>query len=180
MSMVAYNLLNRSVNIGETPDAVSVITNMNRGLQNFLAQRIEKTGVRDGMDMAVCSIDLNTLQLNYAGAQNSAYIVRGKQLTELKAEGISMGDPAYSDHVFSGQNMELKKGDWLYLFTDGYVDQKGGPNNKKFYYQPFKDLLAGISDLSGTEQKQKLENLFQEWKGENEQLDDVLIIGVKI
>lgn len=180
MSMVAYNLLNRSVSAGEKLDAVPVITSMNKGLKNFLASRIENSGVRDGMDMSVCSIDLNTLQLNFAGAQNSVYIVRDGELTELKAENVSMGDPAYFDHVFLNQSMQLKKGDWVYLFTDGYADQKGGPNNKKFYYQPFKEMIIGMNNLSGKEQKLNSEKLFYAWKGENEQLDDVLIIGVKI
>ncbi|MBL7892418.1 MAG: SpoIIE family protein phosphatase, partial [Bacteroidia bacterium] len=180
MSMVAYNLLNRSVSAGEKRDAVPVITSMNKGLKNFLASRIENSSVRDGMDMSVCSIDLNTLQLNFAGAQNSVYIVRNGELTELKAENVSMGDPAYFDHVFLNQSMQLKKGDWVYLFTDGYADQKGGPNNKKFYYQPFKEMIIGMNNLSGKEQKLNSEKLFYAWKGENEQLDDVLIIGVKI
>lgn len=122
----------------------------------------------------------NTLQLNFAGAQNSVYIVRDGELTELKAENVSMGDPAYFDHVFSNQSMQLKKGDWIYLFTDGYADQKGGPNNKKFYYQPFKEMITGMSHLSGTEQKLNSEKKFYAWKGKYEQLDDVLIMGVKI
>lgn len=180
MSMVAYNLLNRAVNSTDKADATSVISNVNRGLQNFVAQSDDKMNVRDGMDIALCSIDLNTLQLNFAGAQNPAYIVRDKHLTEFKGEHVSMGDPAFVNHVFCSHQMELKRGDWLYLITDGYADQKGGPNNKKFYYQPLKDLITGISDLSGVQQKQKLEDVFNEWKGKGEQLDDVLIIGVKI
>ncbi|MBI2271300.1 MAG: tetratricopeptide repeat protein [Bacteroidetes bacterium] len=180
MSMVAYNLLNRSVGTGEKPDAVSVITNMNKGLKNFLARPVERSSVRDGMDIAVCSIDLNTLQLTFAGAQNSVYIVRKRELTELKAENVSMGDPVYFDHIFSGQVVQLNKGDWVYLFTDGYADQKGGPNNKKFYYQPFKEMITGMNDLNGTQQKKNLEDVFYKWKERNEQVDDVLVIGIKI
>ena len=66
------------------------------------------------------------------------------------------------------------------MFTDGYPDQKGGPKNKKFYYQPFKELLSQLNTLSGDEQKGKLENVFKEWKGSREQIDDILILGVKI
>jgi serine phosphatase RsbU (regulator of sigma subunit)/tetratricopeptide (TPR) repeat protein len=180
MSMVAYNLLNRSVRSGEQANAISVINNMNKGLQNFVARNADKMSVHDGMDISVCSIDLNTLHLNFAGAQNSLYIVRNKQLTELKADQVSIGDPASVDHVFSPQNMQLCKGDWVYLFTDGYADQKGGPYNKKFYYLPFQDMIKEVSDLSGQEQRQKMDLMFHQWKGRNEQLDDVLIIAVKI
>jgi serine phosphatase RsbU (regulator of sigma subunit) len=180
MSMAAFNLLNASVRATEVPEAASVITGVNKGLPNFVVRDNDRSSVRDGMDLVVCSIDRETLQLNFAGVQNPVYVIRDKQLTELKPEHISIGDPAYADHVFSTQSIVLQKGDWLYLFTDGYADQKGGPQNKKLYYQPFRDLLTEMSGLKGEEQKQRLEDHFREWKGKNEQFDDVLILGIKI
>lgn len=180
LSMVAYNLLNRSVKPGATSDAAAIITNVKKGLENFVAQSIDKTEVRDGMDMVVCSIDTNTFELSFAGAQNSVYIVRNNELNELKGESVSMGDAAFANHVFTPHKMQLQKGDWIYWFTDGYADQKGGPKNKKFYYKPFQDLIVQINQLNGAEQKQKLNEVFQNWKGSFEQLDDVLILGIKI
>lgn len=180
MSMVAYNLLNRSAKVENLPDAAAVVNSMNKGLYNFVAQTVEKTKIRDGMDLSVCLIDLDTLMMSFSGAQNSVYVVRNNMLTELKSERISIGDPVYLDHIFSSKSIQLQKGDWVYLFTDGFVDQKGGPQNKKFYFQPFQELIKEIHVLPGAVQKERLEKTFHEWKGDAEQIDDVLIFGIKI
>lgn len=180
MSMVAYNILNRSSKTTVLLDAPSLLSNVNKNLNKFVARKVDKINVRDGMDIAICEIDTDTLMLNYCGAQTPIYIVRNKQLTEYKAERVSMGDPTFFEHVFTSQTITLQKGDWIYMFTDGFADQKGGPLNKKYYYQPFKDMLVSLSDKSGVEQKNEIATLFNKWKGANEQLDDVLILGINI
>ena len=136
--------------------------------------------VKHGMDIAIISIDTSKQQLQYAGAKNALYIVRRNTLTELKADKYSTG--IVKDHTtfdYNNQIYQLQKGDMIYLFSDGFPDQKGGPEKKKFYYQPFKDLLTSISQLPADEQKQQLDHAFTNWMGDGEQIDDILVMGIR-
>jgi serine phosphatase RsbU (regulator of sigma subunit) len=134
------------------------------------------------MDMSLISIDANTNLLHYAGAHNAIYIVRSMQLTELKADKKAIGSTSQeSGRNFTQQTFQLKKGDMIYLFTDGFPDQIGGPGRKKFYYQPFRELLISISELDMETQKEKLDTAYVHWLGEKmEQTDDILIMGIRI
>jgi serine phosphatase RsbU (regulator of sigma subunit) len=106
--------------------------------------------------------------------------VRDMELIELKADKMNIGDNKQKNKNFTNQFIELKKGDMIYLFTDGFPDQIGGPNRKKFYYQPFKDLLVSVSALNMKEQKLKLDEAHMSWMGEKkDQTDDILIMGIR-
>ena len=165
--------------------------------RELVLQRFEKSGedVKDGMDIALCSLKFNVPRselnepetaalLRYAGANNPLYIVskntEGKaELTEIKPNKQPIGkvdNPiSFTTHTFS-----LKKGDTIYIFTDGYADQFGGEKGKKMMYKPFRNLLLSIYDKPMDEQKDILEQHFYDWKGNLEQVDDVCIIGVRI
>lgn len=180
MSIVAYDLLHQSIRINKQEDPDEILKGINNGVQHFSAFAVDKNEIKDGMDISMCRIDLNTLQLKYSGAHNNIYIIRGDKLTEITADKASIGLPEYNNFNFTSHIFQLQKGDKLYLFTDGFVDQKGGPNKKKYYVEPFKQLLLRNNRLPAIEQHKNIEDAFTEWRGEGEQIDDILIIGIAI
>ena len=117
--------------------------------------------------------------LSFSGAKNPVYIVRNKELHEIKGDKQPIGSYE-SQEPFTNKEYQLEKGDMVYIFSDGYADQFGGPKGKKLKYKPFKELLIANSDKSMDEQEKQLNNLFENWKGDIEQLDDVCVIGVRI
>ena len=142
-------------------------------------QTDEGSVIRDGMDIAMCAFDTKTLKVVFAGAHNPLYIIRKGELIELKADRRPIGSSITSDR-FSDQEYQLEKGDMLYVFSDGYADQFGGPKGRKFKTKQFKELLLEISDLSTNQQYEKLNTVFEDWKGNLEQLDDVCVIGIRV
>jgi serine phosphatase RsbU (regulator of sigma subunit) len=135
--------------------------------------------VKDGMDMSLCVLDKSTLKLKYAGANNECIIIRNKEIIELKPDKQPIGQFAHA-FPFTQKEIQLQKGDNIYLYTDGYVDQFGGEKGKKLKSRPFKEFLIGISDLTMKEQLVKIEIFFDEWMRDYDQVDDVCVFGVKI
>jgi serine phosphatase RsbU (regulator of sigma subunit) len=125
------------------------------------------------------SINVETLECQYAGANNPIYLVREGELTEYRADRMPI---AIHQNMakFTTHEIQLQKGDHLYLFTDGYVDQFGGPEGKKFKFTRFRQMLVDNAGLSMKKQKQLIESTFVEWKGEREQVDDVLVLGLEV
>ncbi|MCB0400909.1 MAG: serine/threonine-protein phosphatase [Flavobacteriales bacterium] len=179
---------------------VSVVCNnsMNQAVKEFGIRQpsliLEKTrelvietfsksidNVQDGMDLALCSLNLNTKVLQYAGAHNPLWIIRkdSDEIEEVKADKLPVGNYAHMTS-FTNHHIQLHEGDAIYLFSDGYVDQFGGEKGKKFKTTQFKSLLLSIRGLSMDEQKDALDAAFISWKGNLEQVDDVCIIGVKV
>jgi len=183
MSIVGNNLLEKIIVEKRIDDPAKVLDELNITLINSLKQDAS-SNVRDGMDMALCVIDKLTLNVRYAGAKNSLYVIRrtkpgtAAELTELKADKISIGRGG--DKKFNTQKLILNGGDWLYLFTDGFVDQKGGKEGGKFYYDSFRNLLLKINTEPAEKQKELLEQTITEWMDQREQMDDMLIAGIKI
>ena len=137
-------------------------------------------GVRDGMDIALCSLNTKTMELQFAGAHNPLWIIRkgGEAIEELKGDKQPVGK--YAKHQpFHNNKVKLKKGDTIYMFSDGYIDQFGGELGKKYKSKNFQSLLLSIADKSLDEQKVLIEEEFHNWKGSEEQLDDVCVIGYR-
>lgn len=179
MSIMGYHLLEQVIIEHNLTEPALILSELSRSVVKSLKQTNELESVKDGMDIALCKIDYQNNTLEYAGAHNSLYLVRNGILTETKANRKSIGiSMAKSDH-FLNNVIPLEKGDCVYVFSDGYADQKGGPDNEKFFYQPFRELLIKIHNLSMLDQKQILEKVISEWKGDNGQIDDMLVIGVK-
>jgi serine phosphatase RsbU (regulator of sigma subunit)/Tfp pilus assembly protein PilF len=180
MSVVSSNLLNQALNEFGLVQPHLILNSLNKGIAKNL-QRSGDASIKDGMDISLVSIDFTLKKMQYAGVNNSAYVVREKQIKEIKAEKNSIGtyyeNPAFS---YTLQNVELQKNDMVYLFTDGFADQFGGESGKKFKYKPLLQLLTEIADLNGQEQKQILDQRFENWKGNLEQVDDVCIIGIRV
>ena len=121
--------------------------------------------------------------LNYAGAFNPLYLLRGKEeeIMQTKGDKFPIGSFLEGETPnFTNNKIQLKKGDQLYIFSDGYADQFGGPRGKKFMYKRFRDLLVEHSQKDLSEQKEILINTLKDWMGEEEQVDDILVIGVKV
>jgi serine phosphatase RsbU (regulator of sigma subunit) len=173
VSVICNNGLNRSVReYGLTEP--NKILNKTREL---VIEEFEKSDeeVKDGMDIALCSLEGNKLQ--YAGAHNPLWIIRNGKILETKADKQPIGK---SDHSqpYTNHSIELERGDNIYIFSDGYVDQFGGPKGKKFMTKPLKKLLVDIQDKSMEEQKIAINQTFEEWRGNEAQVDDVCMIGV--
>ena len=135
---------------------------------------------RDGMDCVLCEFDVKNKTLSFGAANNPLWLIRDGELKIFKGDKMPVGKYEDEPADFTTQNIALKKGDLIYTFTDGFTDQFGGAKNKKFKYSQLSSLLVNNKDLSMLEQKQLLIRTMETWRGDNEQVDDILIIGVKI
>jgi serine phosphatase RsbU (regulator of sigma subunit) len=182
MSLLGHNILENVIQRNTSVDPGSILTALNEEIVTRFSKGKERETVKHGMDIAIISIDTVTQELQYAGAKNSLYMVRRNTLTELKADRRSTGIVG-KDHEmvqYTNHTETLQKGDLLYMFSDGFPDQKGGPEKKKFFYQPFKDLLVSIHQLPVEKQQQELDTMIINWIGDGEQVDDILVTGIKI
>lgn len=176
MSMIGITLLNQIVNEKGIVSPAQILNKLRDGIITSLNQTNAESNKRDGMDVSV--IAWNAKELIYAGANNSAIIVSGKEIIELKPDKQPVG--LYEKQTdFTEQKMNLDKIESIYLFTDGITDQFGGESNKKIKLKGFKEWLVEIAELDSASQKQKLEQKFDQWKQNTEQTDDVLVIGIK-
>ncbi len=133
------------------------------------------------MDLALCVINRKRMSLEYAGAFNPLYLVRNNEVLVTKADKFPIGaSPDGTLSSFTNHKIEIKKGDVIYLFSDGYVDQFGGADSKKFMAKRFRNLLLEHHKLPMNEQKDILISTLKEWMGEEEQVDDILVIGIRI
>ena len=180
MSMLGNTLLNQCVKDPNINSPAEVLDFLNSELPKNLKSYEHDISVRDGMDISLCVIDFKTEHLSFAGANNSCWVVREGELIELKADkqAISAAHDA-EKRQFSNVEFKLQKGDTIYLFTDGYADQFGGPNGKKFMRKNLKKLLTVMQDKPIKEQGSLIAKNFDEWKGKLEQIDDVLVMGIR-
>lgn len=135
--------------------------------------------VKDGMDISLVSINTKTLEIKWAGANNPLWYISDNEWNSITADKQPIGR-SFDPHPFQTHILQLKKGDVLFLFTDGYADQFGGEKGKKFKYKPLQEMLKNNSPLPMSTQEDLLEATFEEWKGEMEQVDDVCIMGIRI
>jgi serine phosphatase RsbU (regulator of sigma subunit) len=177
VSVICNNALNRSVREYHLTDPAEILDKV----RELVIETFEKSDqeVKDGMDIALCSLNFSTKKLAFAGANNPVYIVRNGRLTETKGDKQSIGRFAGSN-AYQLHNFDLEKGDCIYIFSDGYADQFGGEKGKKFKYKQLKEVLVSIHQHTMEEQHKIIDKTFDNWKGDLEQIDDVLMIGVKI
>jgi len=176
MALHAYNLMERIAKESKNASPNLILDKLNQQVIETLHQKNDHTSVKHGMDLALLKIKGNKIE--YSGARNPLLIVSpAKELKEIKADKMFIGGALGN---FTNNVIDVEKGSMLYVFTDGYADQKGGPENKKYFISVLKELLVSISEKNTQEQKEFLEKIFEEWKGGNEQMDDVLIIGIRV
>ena len=178
VSVVCSNALHQALHEFQLTDPADILNKTRDLVIDTFAKSGDK--VKDGMDIALCRIDIQTNELVYAGANNPLWIKRSdsKDIEEVKASkqpvGLYEGMQSFISH-----KTKINSGDVLYIFTDGYADQFGGEKGKKMKYKPFKNLLIETSELSPGVQEQKLSHYFEEWRRGLEQIDDVCIIGIR-
>jgi len=177
MSILGLTFLNEIIHHGNPPSAAAVLNQMREKVMNAMQQTGDDEEQKDGIDLALGVVDIETNQFNYAGAFNPVYIVKKNRLLEMLGDKMPVGIAADEEKPFTDHYCELDDGDLVYFFTDGFVDQFGGPHGKKFKYQPFRSLILTISSLPIHKQKEKLMGIFNDWKGNLQQLDDVLLLG---
>lgn len=180
MSLVGYNLLKEIIEGMPELNAAKILDQLSMGVRSTLHQ-FDKSAAKDGMDIALCIINRKTMEMQYAGAFNPAFVIRKNTLQEIKADKILIGYSYNEGEVknYTNNTFKLEKDDQIYVSTDGYPDQFGGQNGKKFMIKNFRNLLLDIHNLGMAEQKAELERRFDEWKGNLEQIDDICVIGVK-
>jgi len=179
MSILGMAFLNEIASNNSFNRANDILNILREKIMKALHQTGDNEEPKDGMDLAFCIIDRDNEIIEYAGANNPLYIIRNNDLLEFKADRMPIGINAIEEKSFTNHKIKYFPGDILYLFSDGFVDQFGGPREKKFKYGPFKNLLLEMHSLSMDEQKDKILETFKNWKGDFEQIDDVLIIGLK-
>jgi len=158
-----------------------ILNNLNTEIVNSFRSGDVKGDIYDGMDLALICYNKKTGSLEYAGGYNPLWVVRGNEIEEIKADRFGIGKSSGNEAVrkFTNKSVEIRKGDTIYIFSDGYADQFGGEIGKKFKSKPMKELFLAIGEKSMEEQKNILNATLEAWKGEIEQVDDVLIIGRK-
>ncbi len=190
MSIIGLDLLRNIINKKNIKHPNQILTSLNEGLRKTLVENVEKENldknqnermVNDGMDLALCMIDLENMVLEYAGAINPLYMIRDKKLDIIKGNRFSLGQDEHNrDQVFINKKLKIQKNDVFYIFSDGYIDQFGGKDGKKFKRGKFKKVLLKLHHLNINEQKDILKEIILKWKDNLEQVDDILVIGWKI
>jgi serine phosphatase RsbU (regulator of sigma subunit) len=178
MSMLGVTLLNEIVNGKHIIAPDQIIDNLRQGIIKSLKQVAAEESIKDGMDIAVCVVDFDKNILWYAGANNPLYLIRKGELIHYRADKMPVAIH-YKMEPFTLNKIELQKGDAFYIFSDGYADQFGGPKQKKFMSNQLRETLIAMDGTPMLKQGERLSEIFEEWKGDGPQIDDVTVIGVR-
>jgi serine phosphatase RsbU (regulator of sigma subunit) len=178
MSMLGVTMLNEIINGKHIMEPDQIIENLRQGIIKSLKQVAEEDSIKDGMDIAVCVVDFDKNILWYAGANSPLYHVRGDELTHYRADKMPVAIH-YRMEPFTLHKIDLQKGDAFYIFSDGFADQFGGPNQKKFMSMQLRETLVAMSGMPMLQQGERLNKIFEEWRGDSPQIDDVTLIGVR-
>ena len=179
MSMIGHEIVEKAINEDKIDVPSRILAILNQALEKtFSREKSVGNIIRDGMDIALCIIDRERKKLFYSGAFLPLYLIRNKSLIEIKGDKIIIGmnpeNRAYRDHEY-----DLQENDVIYMFSDGYVDQFGGTENKKFMYRRFRFLLLNIHLFPFNDQKSILEENIRNWMGRSVQVDDIMVLGFK-
>jgi serine phosphatase RsbU (regulator of sigma subunit) len=177
--MIGREIIEKTINDDHIETPSQILEVLNKGLEKtFKREKNIGTIIRDGMDIGLCVINKKLKKINYAGAYFPLYLIRNNSLIEIKGDKIIIGMNTegliYNDHV-----IDLMKDDIFYIFSDGYVDQFGGTENRKFMYRRFRYLLLTIHRFPVNDQKSILDENIKTWMGRNVQVDDIMVIGFK-
>jgi serine phosphatase RsbU (regulator of sigma subunit) len=180
VSMLGVAFLNEIISKQEIIKPDMILNNLRKQVKKALRQSGKINEPSDGMDMALCVIDIKKMELQYAGAYTPLYLIRNKEITKLKADRMPVGIYIVEKDSFTNHLLKIQPRDVIYLFSDGYVDQFGGKMGGKFKYHRFRKLLLEIQDKSMDEQKNILDTTIEKWRGDLEQIDDILIVGFRM
>jgi len=179
LSMIGYNLLDDIVYRGISKPG-EILRELNNGIRRTLRQ--DETENRDGMDMAICVVDINSKVVEFSGAKNPLVYVSNDEVFRIRGDKESIGGGmGYMENEFTTHSIRIDGPTWFYMFSDGFIDQFGGGDGRKFMIKNFIDFLAGISILPADQQREMLKNALKDWLGTKyTQVDDILVVGFKI
>lgn len=180
MSILGLTFLNELVSKSASIATNEVLSKLRDHVIKSLNQTQNLSSTKDGMEMALFILDMEYHKLQFSGANRPLYLIRDKQLQELSGDKMPLGIYDDGEDHFTNKEVEFKENDIIYVFSDGYVDQFGGPDRKTFKTKNFKRLLLDNCLLPMNEQKDILENTFEEWKKGTDQIDDIMVIGIKL
>jgi serine phosphatase RsbU (regulator of sigma subunit) len=180
MSMLGIALLNDIVNRSNVDHPHETLNELRKRLKDALHQTGRRGERQDGMDIAFCMIDLDKNSVEFAGAYNPFYLIRDNQLIEFKSNRMPIGVYPFDHQEFATTSIDLLPNDKFYIFSDGYSSQFGGLNGKKFKNKQFQEMLIQNTDKPMSAQKKILEETFHKWRGNLDQVDDILVIGINI
>ena len=183
LSMVGNTLLHEIVNIKHVFKPDVILTMLHTGIRLALNQSNEDSDSEDGMDMSLCTVDAKLHRFQFAGAKNNLYVVQGDKLKILKANYYSIGGRQLRPDMqieFTCYDFMYDDNTSIYMFSDGYLDQFGGDKNEKFNTQRFREMILNNRNLPMEEQKNVLAETMDKWKGNRQQIDDFLVLGVKL
>ena len=180
VSIIGSEKLKDSISL--STDTSEILKQLNLKIKASLHQSESNKSTKDGMDIALCSIDTENSIVKYAGANRPIWIIRKDQtaVEEIKATKKAIGGFTEDDQHFDSHEIKLQKGDTFYIFSDGYADTFGGPDNKKMKTKKFKEILLDIQNKTMQEQECHLNDFVESWKAGKEQVDDILVIGVRL
>jgi serine phosphatase RsbU (regulator of sigma subunit) len=179
MSILGCTFLNEIAALPSFPDAAFILNELRRNVIKALRQKGETGEAQDGMDIALCIADAKAGLLHFAGANNPLYRIRNHEISVIKGDRMPIGIHVNSNIPFTNHTLTLERDDIFYIFSDGLTDQFGGPDNKKFKHTRLQELLSSVSINPFARQQQMIEKAFFDWKGGNDQVDDILLIGFK-
>jgi len=180
MSMLGISFLNEIINQQKETQSHEILNQLRTKVKTTLGQTGKEGEAKDGMDIALMVIDFNQMTLQFSGAYNPLYLVRNGEVEVIKADKNPIGIYIKEKETFTQNIVPVQTGDTLYIFSDGYIDQFGGPHQMKFTSNRFRDLLLTIQDKPMAEQKEILNTTIDEWRAGYEQIDDILVLGIKI
>jgi serine phosphatase RsbU (regulator of sigma subunit) len=181
MTLLANSLLNQLVIENRINSPNIMLSALDSKIKQALHQQNGvKSTIGDGMDMAVCMIDLDSLEVCYSGARMPIYYTNDGYLQQLEGNRHSLGGTDHTEKTFTNKFMQLKRGEMLYLASDGLQDQFGGSLDRKFMRKKFRHMLAGIQHLPTPDQHKNVEAIYYEWKGNLPQTDDIMVVGIRL
>ena len=182
LSIIGYGIFDQAVNELKLTEPHQILNHLYSRVHRFLRHQSDDAGIRDDMDIVLCTFDLQNNLLKWAGVGNPLYRITGGEIVEYKSNNIIKAVMDPDDSPFISDNIPLKTGDLIYLCSDGFIDQFGGGNHKKFSSLRFKNFLFSISSSSMPEQSDMLYEELERWREANneDQTDDILVIGIRI
>jgi serine phosphatase RsbU (regulator of sigma subunit)/streptogramin lyase len=181
MSLLGIAFLNQIVSrLKPGFNAADLLNQLRAEVKKALRQTGKREEAKDGMDISLCVIDADSKKLDFAGAYNPLLVVRNDEEIVYRADRMPIGVHYKGEKPFTNNEVELREGDMLFMYSDGYQDQFGGEDKRKFFSRPFRELLIKNASRSTENQKQLLADTFETWRADHDQIDDVIVLGIRI
>lgn len=180
LSLIGYFLLNDIVRSRKVSDPGLILDQLDEGVTSTLRQDQDDSKTKDGMDIALCKINMKTRKVEYAGAHRPLYVMKKNEMVEIKGNKFAIGGGIYKNQTnFTNTKLSLDKGDSFYFCSDGFPDQFGGPDNRKFGPKRLRSLITDVHTKSMKDAYKVFDKEWEDWRGDEKQTDDVLLIGIK-